>query len=94
MTKNDIAVELCNRIPTLQKSTAIDIVDNLAGILSDAFARGENVYIRGFATLEVRTAKEKKARNIAAGSTIVIPARRTVKFKVSSRLKSIINKDA
>lgn len=91
MTKNDIAVELCKRIPDLPKSTALHAVEGVTDILSDAFARGENVYLRGFGTLEVKTTKERKARNINAGTTVVIPAQRTVKLKVSKQLKERLN---
>lgn len=91
MTKNDIAVELCNRIPDLPKSTALHVVEGMTDILADAFTRGDNVYLRGFGTLEVKTTKEKKARNINTGTSVVIPAQRTVKFKLSKQLKNRIN---
>lgn len=91
MTKNDIAVELCNRIPDLPKSTALHVVEGVTDILADAFTRGDNVYLRGFGTLEVKTTKEKKARNINTGTSVVIPALRTVKFKLSKQLKNRIN---
>lgn len=91
MTKNDIAVELCNRIPALPKSTALHVVEGVTDILADAFTRGDNVYLRGFGTLEVKTTKEKKARNINTGTSVVIPAQRTVKFKLSKQLKNRMN---
>lgn len=91
MTKNDIAVELCERIADLPKSTALHVVDGVTDILADAFTRGENVYLRGFGSLEVKTRKEKKARNINAGTTVVVPAMRTVKFKISKQLKNRMN---
>lgn len=91
MTKNDIAVELCKRNPDLPKSTALNVVEGVTDILSDAFVRGDNVYLRGFGSLEVKTTKEKKARNINAGTTVVIPAQRTVKFKLSKQLKNRMN---
>ena len=91
MTKNDIVVELCKRIPDLPKSTALHVVEGVTDILSDAFARGENVYLRSFGSLEVRTTKERKARNINAGTTVVVPAMRTVKFKISKQLKNRMN---
>lgn len=91
MTKNDIAVELCNRIPDMPKSTALHVVEGVTDILSDAFIRGDNVYLRGFGSLEVKTAKEKKARNINAGTTVIIPAQRTVKFRLSNLLKNRMN---
>lgn len=91
MTKNDIAVELCKRIPDLPKSTALHVVEGVTDILSDAFVRGENVYLRGFGSLEVKTTKEKKARNINTGTTVIIPAQRTVKFRLSNLLKNRMN---
>ncbi len=94
MTKNDIAVELCNRISDLPKSTALHVVEGMTDILADAFSRGDNLYLRGFGTFEVKTIKEKKARNINAGTTVVIPAHRTVKFKISNQLKTRMNNGA
>ena len=91
MTKNDIAVELCKRIPDLPKSTALHVVEGVTDILSDAFVRGDNVYLRGFGSLEVRSDREKKARNISAGTVITVPACRTVKFRISKQLKNRIN---
>lgn len=91
MTKNDIAVELCNRFPDIPKSAALHAVERVTDIIADAFCRGENLYLRGFGTMEVKTAKEKKARNINAGTTVVIPAQRTVKFRLSKQLKNRLN---
>lgn len=91
MTKNDIAAALCSRITGLPKSTALHVVEGVSDILTEAFVKGENVYLRGFGTFEVKTTKEKKARDINAGTTVVVPAGRTVKFKLSKQLKNRIN---
>lgn len=91
MTRNEIATKLCNSVPELQRSTALHVVDSLTNIFADAFSRGENIYLRGFGTFEVKETKERKARNIAAGTTITIPAGRTVKFKLSKQLKEQMN---
>lgn len=91
MTKNDIAVALCHRIHDLPKSIALQVVESMSDILSEAFVNGENVYLRGFGTFNVKTTKEKTARNISAGTTVVVPARRTVKLKISQQLKNRIN---
>lgn len=91
MTKNEIADALCNRIPDLAKSTALHVVDGYSDILSDAFATGQNIYLRGFGTFEVKATKEKKARDINKGTTVIIPAGRTVKFKPCKQLKNRIN---
>jgi DNA-binding protein HU-beta len=92
MTRNDIAVELCKRNPDLLRSAALNTVDNIIDILSESFARGESVYLRGFCTMEVKTAKARKARNMATGAPVMIPAHRTVKLNISKKLKNQINK--
>lgn len=91
MTKNDIAAALCSRIQDLPKSTALHVVEGVSDILTDAFVKGENVYLRGFGTFEVKATKEKKARNINAGTIVVVPAGRTVKLKISQQLKNRMN---
>lgn len=93
MTKNDIAARLCDRIPDLTRSMALHVADALPEILSDAFARGENLYLRGLGTFEVKTAKEKKARDISRKATVTVPAHRTVRFKISKLLKKRMNHD-
>lgn len=93
MTKNDIAAELCTRIPDLPKSMALDAIDGVTEILAAAFVRGDNVYLRGFGTLEVKTTSQKVARNINAGTAVIIPPRRTVKLKLCKQLKNRMNND-
>lgn len=91
MTKNEIADALCNRFPEISKSTALLLVDGFSEILSQAFIAGNNSYLRGFGTFEVKHTKARKARNINAGTTIILPASRTVKFKPSKQLKNRMN---
>ena len=90
MTKNDLAVKLCYCLG-LSKSDALHAVEGVADAIGDAFVRGENVYLRGFGTLEVVQRKERPARNISAGTQIMMPAYRTVKFKISKELKNRMN---
>lgn len=91
MTKNDIAVELCKRIPDLPKSTALHVVEGVTDILSDAFYRGENVYLRGFGTLSVVDVKERPAVHFKTKEQIIVPAHRSVKFRLSKELKEKLN---
>jgi len=91
MTKNDIAAALGDRIPDLPKSTALHVVEGVTDILANAFASGENVFLRGFGTFAVTPTKEKVARNINTGTAVVIPAGRTVKLKLSKELKNRLN---
>lgn len=90
MTKQDIARELSDRMD-LKMGDSIQIVDTVIGIISDSLARERNIYLRGFATLSVVHTRPKKARNISEGTTVIVPARRKVKIKLSPTLSQRIN---
>ncbi len=90
MKKSDI-VEQVVRGTALSRSQAIDGVEAVFAVISDSLCKGENVYVRGFGTFKVRTAKERKARDIGKGKTVVIPAHRTAKLVVSNQLKYRMN---
>lgn len=90
MTKEDIAVQLSQRLK-IEKPLALQVMGAVKDILSEALISGENVYLRGFGTFEVKTAKEKLARNISKGIAVVVPEHKTVKLKLSQDLKNRIN---
>lgn len=90
MTKQDIIDHLTNDCG-LYRSSAIRAVDGVINSISDALARGEAVTLRGFATIKPVNVAKKIGRNISAGSTIVIPAHRSVKLVLSKELKNRMN---
>lgn len=91
MTKNDIVKQLMCNMRELDKDMAECAVQSVLGSLADSFIRKENVYLRGFGTFQIRHNKEKLARNISAGTSMVVPENTTVKFKISPLLKERVN---
>lgn len=59
------------------------VIEHTLGVITASVAGGEEVTLRGFGTFKTKTRKPKKARNISAGTTIEIPARKVVTFKPS-----------
>lgn len=92
MKKSDIVDQVVSST-TLSRSQAIDGVEAVFAVISESLSKGENVYVRGFGTFKVRTAKERKARNIGKGTTVIIPAQRTAKLIVSKQLKFRMNNE-
>lgn len=90
MTKNDIADHLCKSLD-FRRSEAIHAIDEVFNFLADSFSNAQNVYIRGFGTFEIQFVKEKKARNICKGTTVIVPACKTVKLRLCKELKNKIN---
>ena len=73
------------------KLRIVDQTDCAFDAIEKALCKGESVYIRGFGTIKTYITKERKARNIYKRTTVVIPARRTVKLVVSKQLKEKMN---
>lgn len=90
MTKNDLARELAVS-EKLHLSTAVKAVDGIVRIFKETLAKGEDISLRGFGTLSVVEREERTARHFKTGDTIVIPAHRSVKFKLGNELKEAIN---
>ncbi|MCM1153501.1 MAG: HU family DNA-binding protein [Muribaculum sp.] len=80
MTKAEIVNEI-SRSTGLEKAAVLSVVEKFMEVVKDNMASGENVYLRGFGSFIVKTRKEKTARNISAGTTIVIPEHKIPAFK-------------
>jgi len=78
--------EIINRI---SKETGIDratvrvVVEAFINDVKDTMTQGENVYLRGFGTFQVKKKAEKVARNISKNTSIVIPEHYAPAFKPS-----------
>lgn len=90
MKKNDIVDYVINNT-TLSRSQAIAATESVVEAISSSLAKGESVFIRGFATIKAVTTAPKKARNISNGTVVSIPAQNTAKLVLSKELKNRLN---
>jgi len=90
MTKNELVKELAVS-EKLHLSTAVKAVDGVIRVMKEALARGEEITLRGFGTLSVVQREERNAVHFKTKEPIVVPARRTVKFRISKELKELLN---
>ena len=87
MTKFEIVKEV-------SKSTGIEatmvqaVVEGFMTAVKGSLAKGENVYLRGFGTFEVKTRAAKTARNITKNTTLIIPEHKVPTFKPCAEFKS------
>lgn len=89
MTKAELANEIAERTG-IEKVACIAVIESFVKIISRSLVSGESVFIRRFGTFAVVTRKEKKAQNITAGTTVVVPAHNALKFKAAKELKTKI----
>lgn len=81
LTKRELVVQISNETGLVQHQV-FDVIQRTLDHITDALARGDSVELRNFGVLEVRLTKPRVGRNPnQPGSSFVIPARATVKFK-------------
>ena len=80
MTKADIVNEI-SRSTGIEKAAVLTTIEKFMEIVKDSMAHGENVYLRGFGSFNVKTRKEKTACNISKNTTIIIPEHKVPSFK-------------
>ncbi len=72
----------------LVQHQVFEVVQRTLDHITDALASGDTVELRNFGVLEVKLTKPRVGRNPnVPGSSFVIPARATVKFKAGKIMK-------
>ena len=82
MTKAEIVNEIA-KTTGIEKTAVLATLEKFMEVVKESLANGENVYLRGFGTFQPKKRAEKKARNITAGTTVIIPAHEVPHFKPS-----------
>lgn len=90
LTRRELALNIHKKLPAGKKCSAaliLDIVQLTIECMADAMLQGRHIEFRDFGVFEVLTRKSRLGRNPNnPQNTVVIPARRTVKFKLSRKL--------
>lgn len=76
----------------LNKREAKDMVDAFFEQIVQQLQNGQEVKISGFGNFCVRSKASRPGRNPKTGEAVDIPARKTVTFRASSKLKTKVQK--
>jgi DNA-binding protein HU-beta len=87
MNKSDLVARMAKKSGVSQSSAEVALNEFMAGV-SDALKKGERVTLVGFGSWDVRKRAARKGRNPQNGKALNIPARRVVRFRTGSELKS------
>ena len=80
MTKAEIVSQIVKNTG-IDRKTASAAVEAFMTSVIDALADGENVYLRGFGSFNVKKRAQKTARTISKNTTIIIPEHNIPAFK-------------
>jgi DNA-binding protein HU-beta len=89
MTKAEIVREV-SKSTGIEATTVSSVVEGFMSTVKQSLSEGENVYLRGFGTFEVKTRAAKTARNITKNTTLVIPEHKVPTFKPCPEFKNMV----
>ena len=89
LTKSDIVTRVHELGFTKKK--AVDTVESLLEIIKGALVQGDDVLVSGFGKFCVRDKNQRRGRNPATGSDLILRERKVVTFKCSGKLRNRIN---
>lgn len=69
---------------------AEEYVHTILDIIARTLIAGHSVTITNFGSLTTRTAPARSAHNLQTGQRMLVPARRTLKWRTSDRLAALI----
>ncbi|MBX7145594.1 MAG: integration host factor subunit alpha [Oligoflexia bacterium] len=90
LTKADLADAIYATLP-VDKQKAAQIVEDYIEIIKDSLAIDGKVMLSGFGSYEVKFKPPRRGRNPQTGDSIILRARKVVKFKPSQLLRKAIN---
>jgi integration host factor subunit alpha len=90
LTKSEI-VQRVKQETGLSKNKSHNAVERLLEILKATLASGEDVLISGFGKFCVHDKSQRRGRNPATGTPMLLSSRRVVTFKCSGKLRDRCN---
>jgi integration host factor subunit alpha len=92
LTKSDIVAKVHELGFTKKK--AVEVIESLLEIIKDTLEKGDDVLVSGFGKFCVKDKKQRRGRNPATGSDLILRERKVVTFKCSGKLRNKINGEA
>jgi len=89
MTKQELVREIAKKTG-VDQPTVLAVVEATMTTIKESLISGENVYLRGFGTFDLKHRAEKPARNISKNTTVVIPAHDQPHFKPCPEFKDAV----
>jgi len=91
LTKAQIAERIHSELD-FTKNRSVELVETLIELIKKSLASGEDVLVSGFGKFRVNSKRERRGRNPASGSDMMLAARKVVTFKWSGKLRRKVNR--
>jgi DNA-binding protein HU-beta len=93
MKKADLINKVAENTGVSKKQTE-EVVNEFMEVIKQALMEGEEVKLVGFGNFEIKEQGERAARDPRDPNKVInIPAKKVVKFKISKKLKNILDEE-
>lgn len=93
MKKSDLIEKVAENTGVSKKHTE-EVINEFVEVVKEALKAGEEVKLVGFGNFEIKEQGERTARDPRDPNKVInIPAKRVVKFKISKKLKNILDEE-
>ena len=89
MTKAEIVGEV-SRATGIDKAVVLSVVEAFMENVKESIGSGNNVYLRGFGTFQVKKRARKVARNISKNTTLIVPEHNIPAFKPAPKFFKMV----
>ena len=86
-TKADLIDQVHATNPKMTKPQAREAVETILRIIKSSLENAEDVLLSGFGKFNVKAKSARKGRNPKTGESMMLDARKVVKFKPSGKLR-------
>ena len=91
LTKSQI-VEAISEANGFTRNKASDTLETVLEIIKSTLLSGDDVLVSGFGKFQVNHKSERRGRNPATGSDMMLAPRKVVTFKCSGKLREKVNR--
>lgn len=93
MKKADLINKVAENTGVSKRQTE-EVVNEFMEVIKQALMEGEEVKLVGFGNFEIKEQGERTARDPRDPNKVInIPAKKVVKFKISKKLKNILDEE-
>jgi DNA-binding protein HU-beta len=89
MTKQELVRSISHQTG-IEQPAVLATVEALMSIIKETMANGENVYLRGFGTFNLKKRAAKTARNITKKETLIVPEHFIPAFKACPEFLNMV----
>jgi DNA-binding protein HU-beta len=93
MKKADLIDKIADKVELSKKQTE-EVVNEFIETIKESLMAGEDVKLIGFGNFEIKEQAERQARDPRDPNKVInIPAKKVVKFKISKKLRNLLDEE-